>query len=76
VTAAAQRPDTEQQVDPRIQAGLNILNQGYEALTTSEGFAEYLKLQSRFHRYSFKNTLMIMMHKPDATRVEVSRLVY
>ena len=35
----------------------------------SEAFREFLDAQSRFHSYSFRNTLLIKMQRPDATCV-------
>lgn len=45
------------------------LEQGVEELFTSERYAQYLKTMSQFHNYSFNNTLLIAMQKPDATLV-------
>lgn len=45
------------------------LEQGVEELFTSEKYTEYLKTMSKFHHYSFNNTLLIAMQKPDATLV-------
>lgn len=38
---------------------LNDLIEGIARLTTSERWQEWLDVQSRFHRYSFNNTLLI-----------------
>ena len=35
----------------------------------SERFKEYLKTMSKFYNYSFNNTLLIAMQKPDATLI-------
>ncbi|HEU4325710.1 MAG TPA: ArdC family protein [Roseiflexaceae bacterium] len=35
----------------------------------SDEFIAYLRTQARFHSYSFRNTLLIMMQRPDATQV-------
>ena len=35
----------------------------------SEELEQYLTVMSRFHHYSFGDTLMIMAQRPDATRV-------
>ncbi len=35
----------------------------------SEEFQEWLDVQSRFHDYSYRNSLLISLQKPDATRV-------
>jgi len=39
------------------------------ALVTSEGWMEYLAFAARFRQYSFRNTLLILMQMPTATRV-------
>ena len=36
---------------------------------TSENYRNYLKTMSQFHQYSFNNTLLIALQKPDATLV-------
>lgn len=48
---------------------MKSLEDGVSDLFTSERYGEYLKTMSRFHRYSFNNTLLIAMQKPDATMV-------
>lgn len=50
------------EITDRLQAGL-------EELFNSEKYAEYLRVMSQFHHYSFNNTLLIAMQKPDATLV-------
>lgn len=45
------------------------LEQGITELFDSERYKEYLKVMSRFHNYSFNNTLLIAMQKPDASLV-------
>ena len=35
----------------------------------SDRFKEYLQVMSKFHNYSFNNTMLIAMQKPDATFV-------
>jgi hypothetical protein len=42
---------------------------GVAELTTSDRWREFLDVQSRFHSYSFLNTLAIQLQRPDATRV-------
>jgi len=34
-----------------------------------QGFKEYLRTMSKFYNYSFNNTLLIAMQKPEATYV-------
>ena len=45
------------------------LTAGIEQLTSSERWQEWLAVQSRFHHYSFRNTLLIQLQCPEATRV-------
>ena len=45
------------------------LEQGITELFDSERYKAYLKVMSRFHNYSFNNTLLIAMQKPDASLV-------
>ena len=45
------------------------LEQGITELFDSERFKEYLRVMSKFHNYSFNNTLLIAMQKPDASLV-------
>lgn len=40
-----------------------------EQLTSSEGWATFLRLATGFHRYSLSNVLLIQSQRPDATRV-------
>ena len=45
------------------------LEQGIKELFESERFKEYLRTMSKFYNYSFNNTLLIAMQKPEATLV-------
>lgn len=45
------------------------LEQGVKELFSSEKYMEYLRVMSQFHNYSFSNTLLIAMQKPNATLV-------
>jgi len=48
---------------------LDKLTEGIAELTNSERWQDWLDVQSRFHHYSFNNSLLIMRQRPDATRV-------
>src|SRR5438067_704493 len=48
---------------------LDTLTAGIAALTTSPAWTAWLDVQSRFHRYSFGNSVLIAMQRPDATQV-------
>ena len=45
------------------------LEQGIKELFESEKYKEYLRTMSKFYNYSFNNTLLIAMQKPDATLI-------
>jgi antirestriction protein ArdC len=48
---------------------LATLKQGVERLVTAEEFQTYLRMQARFHPYSFGNVLLIAAQRPEATLV-------
>lgn len=48
---------------------LNDLIDGIAKLTSSETWQEWLTVQSRFHRYSFNNTMLIQLQCHEATRI-------
>jgi hypothetical protein len=60
------RTDAAQAKREALQAELE---NGIGTLVTSEEWQRYLTVQAKFHRYSFGNTLLIMLQRPDATRV-------
>ena len=45
------------------------LEQALEQACTTGGWRAYLTAQARFHRYSFRNLLLILQQRPEATRV-------
>ena len=45
------------------------LEQGIKDLFQSDTYKNYLNTMSKFHSYSFHNTLLIALQKPDATKV-------
>lgn len=45
------------------------LEQGIQELFESEKYKKYLNVMSKLHSYSFNNSLLIAMQKPDATMV-------
>lgn len=55
--------------EERMKEITERLEQGVQELFTSEQYTKYLKTMSQFHNYSFNNTLLIAMQKPDATLV-------
>ena len=53
----------------KVQEITEKLEQGIKELFESEKYKNYLNTMSKFHNYSFNNTLLIAMQKPDATLV-------
>ena len=59
----AQKPaEKMKEITDRLEVGI-------QELFDSDRFKEYLRVMSKFHNYSFNNTLLIAMQKPDATLV-------
>lgn len=56
-------------MNDKVKDALVRLEQGIESLLDTEQWKRYLMFQSRFHSYSFHNTLLIFIQKPDATMV-------
>ena len=45
------------------------LEHGIKNVYESESYKNYLAVMSKFHSYSFRNSLLIMLQKPEATHV-------
>ena len=74
--AAAQEPRpvipivlTSEKPADKLKEITDRLEQGIKELFDSERYKEYLRVMSKFHNYSFNNTLLIAMQKPDASLV-------
>ena len=52
-----------------ITAWVEELGNLVDEAKTSEAFREWLDVKSRFHDYSYRNTLLITLQCPHATRV-------
>ena len=52
-----------------IDSIMQSLESGVEELFTSNRYQEFLKTMAKFHNYSFNNTMLIAMQRPDATLV-------
>ena len=52
-----------------IDSIMENLETGVAVLFTSDRYQEYLRTMAKFHRYSFNNTLLIAMQRPDAKLV-------
>jgi antirestriction protein ArdC len=55
--------------EERVKQALSMLEQGVKEVICSENWGEYLKIQSKFHHYSFANAMLIFIQKPDAEQV-------
>lgn len=51
----------------KVQEITDKLEEGLKELFESEKYKTYLSIMSKFHNYSFNNTLLITMQKPEAT---------
>jgi antirestriction protein ArdC len=67
-TRSRRRP-TASERDLRRRQELERLRQATDALLGSEGWQQWLRARSRFHRYSLRNTLLIAHQCPHATHV-------
>src|SRR4051812_47773109 len=63
------KPNSDAERQERMHHVLQTLEQGIEAILTSEGYQQYLATMSRFHGYSFNNVALIMCQRPEASRV-------
>ena len=64
-TATIPMPVQGKDMDSIMQS----LESGVEELFTSNRYQEFLKTMAKFHNYSFNNTMLIAMQRPDATLV-------
>ena len=53
----------------RLKEITDSIETGIKELFESDKYKSYLQTMSRFHKYSFNNTMLISMQKPDATLV-------
>jgi len=53
----------------KVQEITDKLEEGLKELFESEKYKTYLSTMSKFHNYSFNNTLLIAMQRPEATLV-------
>ena len=61
--------NTSEKPAEKLKEITDRLEQGIAELFDSERYKEYLRVMSKFHNYSFNNTLLIAMQKPDASLV-------
>lgn len=53
----------------QVKKATELLEQGVADIFESGRFAEYMSVMSRFHSYSARNCILIMMQCPNATKV-------
>lgn len=53
----------------KVKALTERLEKGVASVLSSETWAEVLRVQARFHKYSWNNILLIYLQRPDATKV-------
>ena len=63
------RSDKAKALRKRIDDSLDTLAIAVDDVRASEAFKAYLAVQARFHRYSWHNSMLIAMQRPDATHV-------
>ena len=61
--------DKAKQLRQHIDKSLDTLAAAVDDVRASETFQQFLDVQARFHKYSWHNTLLICMQRPDATQV-------
>lgn len=53
----------------KVKEIIEKLEQGIKELFDSDRYKEYLTTMSKFHNYSFRNTMLILFQKPDASLI-------
>lgn len=61
--------DKGKELRRRIDNSLDGLAKAVDDVRASETFQQFLDVQARFHKYSWHNTFLICMQRPDATQV-------
>ena len=64
---SAYRVQGKEAVESKLDTIMKALEEGVEKVFTSEQYQMYLQTMAKFHNYSFNNTLLIAMQRPDAT---------
>jgi len=61
--------DKKQELAQKIESFIKELAEAVEGAAVSEQVAQYLSFSKRFRKYSFNNTVLIWIQKPNATHV-------
>ncbi len=63
------RKDKAKELRRRIDDSLETLAKAVDEVRASEAFKQYLDVQAKFHRYSWHNSMLIAVQRPNATHV-------
>jgi hypothetical protein len=63
-TTQRRRKLTDEERSERRQAQRELLDQAVRGLLTSDGWTRWVRTRARFHRYSWRNTMLIAMQRP------------
>ena len=55
--------------DRKVREAMELLDAGVEKVLDGEQFKRYLAFAARFHGYSANNTMLVLLQRPNATRV-------
>jgi antirestriction protein ArdC len=55
--------------DHKVRKAVEMLDAGVERILNGEEFKRYLAFAARFHRYSANNSLLILLQRPNATKI-------
>lgn len=69
VVGADRKDGVVTKIQERRTAAREQLESAVRELMTSEGWVRWMRSRAQFHSYSFNNTLLIAMQRPDATQV-------
>jgi antirestriction protein ArdC len=64
-----QTSQNQTKINEKIKALTEKLEQGARDVFTSDKYAAYLQMISKFHTYSYRNVLLILLQYPGATHV-------
>lgn len=63
------KEEYKEKKEEEIKAIVGSIENGIKQFQNSDFFKNYLEVMSKFHKYSFSNSLLIAMQKPQATLV-------
>ena len=55
--------------EERLKELFSAIEEGVRNVYSSENYKQYLSFLSKFHSYSFNNTILILNQKPDASLI-------